>query len=165
MSDDAVEPIEHRAHNSTTRRLPYILGIVALILLGIAPIVIIWFVQLLDAGINDAYAKEGTAEMLISYMQDHNSNWPKNWDDLQPYFHRTNARFCGWSYEYYQSRINIDFQVDPQKLIDLIHQSDSTTFNVIQGKSLISGQHSDGPNMQLRRYFLTLKPSSRIEAP
>lgn len=103
-------------------------------------------------GIDDAYAQWGAADMLIDYMEDHESSWPKSWGDMSPYFTVSNGRVAGWSYAKIQQPIWIDFDSNGQELIDLSLDSDGATFNVI-GAKYSNTVFGVGPNQQIHDYL------------
>jgi hypothetical protein len=105
------------------------------------------------ADFDDAYAKWGTGDMVISYMKDHDDHWPKSWDDLAPYFAQNNVRVGGWSYEKLQSRIVIDFKADPKKLKESATRGGRPTFNVIRARSGTLAWEGREPNQMIYNYL------------
>jgi len=86
--------------------------------------------------IDDAYAQWGAVDMVIDYMEDHDGEWPVDWDSLAPYFARNNGRVSGWSYSKFRSRVFIDFTADAGALRDLATDSSAIAFDVIHARSL-----------------------------
>jgi hypothetical protein len=73
----------------------------------------------LNEEIQDAYAVSWVSNMVISYMKANGNAWPKSWEDLRkPY--ETMAEKVGrpWSFEQLQSRVEVDWKVDPKTLIE-----------------------------------------------
>lgn len=103
--------------------------------------------------IDDAYAQNGAAEMLIGYMQDHDGKWPADWECLEPYFARNNGLVGGWPYSRFQAAVWIDFGADASRLRKLARGSDSIPFDVVHAKSVWSPRFDDGPNGILFRHF------------
>ncbi|MCA9178463.1 MAG: SMI1/KNR4 family protein [Planctomycetales bacterium] len=96
------------------------------------------------------YAPSCAAELVISYMRDHNDSWPPDWNSLQPYF--ATSRFRGWPYGRFQSAVFIDFNADAKALMRLSLESDFLLFNVIRSQSTW-GNFDDYSNSMLYRYF------------
>jgi len=125
-------------------------GIVLAILV---PIALIYAGLKIYEGIDDAYAQWGAADMVVSYMRDHNGTWPPDWHSLKPYFDRSHGRVAGCSYEQFQSRVFIDFGADADHLRKLSSDSDIVPFDVIHATSFWGAQMGDGPNAMLHGYF------------
>ncbi|MCA9048067.1 MAG: hypothetical protein KDA89_05030 [Planctomycetaceae bacterium] len=104
-------------------------------------------------GIDDAYAQWGAAEMVIEYMEDHGGKWPADWNSLRPYFDEGHGHVGGWSYEYFQSRIFIDFTANAERLKRLSTASDSVPFDVIHANSIWGAEFEVGPNEMVYLYF------------
>jgi hypothetical protein len=91
-----------------------------------------------DDAIDDGYALLGATEMLVGYMESHDGRWPRGWSDLRPEFEKTNGRVSGWSYEQFQSRIDIDFGADPAALRSASLASPDVTFEVVHAHGLFA---------------------------
>ena len=103
--------------------------------------------------IDDAYAQWGAADMVMDYMDDHNGQWPSDWESLEPYFAKNNGRVSGWSYSKFQSHVFIDFTANADSLRKLSNNSDTIPFDAIHAYSVWGSQMDDGPNGMLYRYF------------
>ena len=117
-----------------------------------AAVFMIWFFANLDSSINDGYALWGAADMVIDYMDEHEGRWPRNWEDLEPYFRRSNGRVGGWSFEKFQSRVVIDFAADVSELRKASLNS-SAAFRVIRAINWGAAHVGQDPNERLREYF------------
>lgn len=100
-------------------------------------------------GIDDAYAMLGAADMVIVYMEDHDGQWPRGWDDLRPQFEISNGNVPGWSYSKFQDRIVIDFGVDVDDLERRSLQSASADFRVIRPRRDSGVRMGADPNQML----------------
>lgn len=112
-------------------------------------------------GIDNAYAQWGAGEMVVDYMKGHEGRWPKGWEDLRPAFEAGGGRVGGWSFEKYQSRIAIDWSVEPMALEAASAFNDGPSFDVIHPADGIDVKiGSNGANEILYRYFKS-RPSGR----
>ena len=135
-----------------------IIAIVAGVFFCLFLVAAVYFFLTISAGINDAYALWGAADMVIDYMETHDGHWPRSWDDLRPQFEAGGSGVGGWSFEKYQDRITIDFNADPNELRRLSLDSPEASFRVIWANSLNARLGSethigDGPNQMLCDYF------------
>lgn len=100
-----------------------------------------WRFWHLIAHIDDAYAQWGAGEMVVHFMEKHDGNWPRSWEDLRPAFEVSGGRVRGWSFAEFQNRIWIDFNASPELLnlatnpngiprFDVIHPSDATRVQI-----------------------------------
>jgi hypothetical protein len=119
--------------------------VIPLALVALIVVNVIW-------GIDDAYAKWGAADMVIDYMRTHEGRWPPNWEALRHEFDEGGGRVGDWSFEHYQSRLNIDFDADPAALRRQSLEADCPTFNVISARWTML-DWGGGPNEILYRYF------------
>ena len=103
--------------------------------------------------IDDAYAEWGASEMVIDYMQDHDGEWPTDWNSLKPYFGDTNGRVNGDSFLRFQARVYIDFRANSEELRQLAIASDEIPFDVIHATSMWAARMDGGPNGILYRHF------------
>jgi hypothetical protein len=114
---------------------------------------IVWRLVSLE-WVDDAYALWGAGDMVVSYMGDHDGRWPKGWADLRPYFDAGGGRIGGWSFERYQTRIMIRWDVDPATLEAAAKTNPRSTFRVISASNLLAGSIAGNePNEILYRYL------------
>lgn len=78
----------------------------------------------------------------------------KGWADLRPYFNAGEGRVGGWSFEEYQGRVAIRWDVDPAKLELAAKQNPRPTFPIISASSPFSGMIAEHePNEIVYRYL------------
>jgi hypothetical protein len=134
-------------------RLSTLLAIVASLAIAMVVVPAVWRFVSLD-WVDDAYAVWGAADMVVNYMEDHDGRWPKGWGDIKPYFDAGGGRVGGWSFEEYQRRVAIRWDVDPAVLEAASKASPGPTFQVIsarQGAADAMGGRE--PNEIIYRYF------------
>lgn len=134
-------------------RLSTLLAIVASLAIAMAVVPAVWRLVSLD-WLNDAYALWGAGEMVVNYMDHHEGRWPKGWNDLKPYFDAGGGRVGGWSFEEYQRRVAIRWDIDPAVLEAASKANPRPTFRVIwatQGSADAIGDRD--PNEILYHYF------------
>ena len=104
--------------------------------------------------VDDAYVLWGAGEMVVDYMKDHDSHWPRGWEDLKPYFEAGGGRVGGWSFEEYQRHVSIKWDVDPAELRAESRETPRPTFRVIVPREWLAGTWGGHePNEILYRYF------------
>ena len=96
-------------------RLRTLMAVVAILAVAMISLPVAWRELSLD-WVDDAYALWGAGDMVVDYMEEHNGQWPKGWDDLRPYFAAGHGRVGGWSFEEYQRHVTIRWDVDPSAL-------------------------------------------------
>jgi hypothetical protein len=125
--------------------------VVAAFLLALLPLA--WRVVRFDC-VDDSYALWGAGEMVINYMKDHDDRWPKDWEDLKPYFDAGGSRVGGWSFSEYQRRVTIRWDVDPESLESAAKGNPRPTFKVIYATLPFAGAFEGRePNEILHRYL------------
>jgi hypothetical protein len=138
-------------HERRSRRTLYwVLLIITLLTLLLGGV---YIVVAVNYGVDDGYALWGAAEMVIDYMEIHDGDWPRNWEDLRPQFNASNGNVPGWTFEEYQSRIAIDFNADPDELYRKSLESPHPTFRVIWPKWELLVRVGGDPNQRLYNYF------------
>ena len=107
--------------------------------------------------IDDAYAQWGAENLVIEYMESHEGQWPRSWEDLQPLYTDAKAKVGGWTIEKFRGRIGIDFEADAGELRRLSIETDSKAgsipFHVIWPRWTFSGGMGGGPDERLYWYF------------
>lgn len=98
-----------------------IITVVAAVAIGAA-----WFVTAANRLYRDAYAGWEAAEVIIDYMEAHDGRWPRSWDDLAG----AKQRWLG--IEEVQRRVDVDFEVDPQVLLQSATSGDTPPFRVVR---------------------------------
>jgi len=63
--------------------------------------------------IRDAYCLDWASASVVQYMEDHQGRYPRSRDDLQEAFDKVTAQDRSFSFEEVQSRVFVDFTVDP----------------------------------------------------
>jgi hypothetical protein len=91
--------------------------------------------------------------MVIAYMEAHDGEWPRSWDDLRPQFDAGNGNVPGRTFREFQSRIRIDFDADPDQLYRKSVESPRASFRVIWPKWELFVRVGDDPNQRLCNYF------------
>ncbi|HEY0984192.1 hypothetical protein [Schlesneria sp.] len=99
---------------------------------------------------DDEFAQWGAADMVTLYMDNHNGEWPRSWDDLREFYDDGRSRIGGWSFEKYQSRVFIDFAVTAKELQELSFRPGPVGFNVIHARLTYTVYN---PNETIRQYF------------
>lgn len=72
-----------------------VLGATAILIV----LVLTYFVGTTGMVVDDAYAQWGAETLVIEYMESHDGQWPRSWDDLRPLYSDTKARVGSWSFE------------------------------------------------------------------
>ena len=69
--------------------------------------------------IRNGYSQWWVADMVVLHLDANNNEWPKNWDDLRDDFQTcvTNARGQPWEFQELRSRVEIDWDANPNDLI------------------------------------------------
>lgn len=116
-------------------------------------LLVIAFVLRIDSAIDDAYAQWGAVDHVIEYMETHDGQWPKGWEDLRPLYETKGGRCGGWTFEDYKSRLVIDFDADADQLRKLAVKSEAVPFDVIGARWSFAATMGDGPNSMLYWYF------------
>jgi hypothetical protein len=125
--------------------------VVIAVLLWLLPI--LWYLVSLD-WIDDEYAQWGAGKMVIHYLKDHKDHWPREWNDLKPYFDAGEGMAGGWSFAKYQSRVNIDWSIDVEDLEKRAIASFTPTFQVISVRGpMNSSMGGREPNEMVHRYL------------
>ncbi len=129
--------------------------LVATSLVGLlAGLYVAWVVfHLFAFGIDNAYAQWGAADMVIGYMEKHDGQWPRSWEELRPAFDAGGGRVGGWSFEKYCSRVWIDWDADPKTLEAAAIRCDKPCFDVIHPADRIDVRIGGGSNAILHAYF------------
>lgn len=127
--------------------------LIATTLISLIVVCVSWYFRVIHYGIDDGYAQWGAAEMVMAYMDDHDGEWPPNWESLRPQFDAGRSGVGGWSFEKYKSRIWIDFDADPVDLRRQSLKSNKPTFNVIRATHSTGVYVGDDPNSMLWSYF------------
>jgi hypothetical protein len=134
-------------------RLKSPLAIVPILAIAMAVLPTVWKTLSLD-WVDDAYALWGSGDMVVNHMEDHEGRWPRGWDDLRPYFDAGGGRVGGWSFDEYQRRVAIKWDVDPAALKAAARKSAVPTFRVITPRDGLGGTiGGHEPNDMLYRYF------------
>lgn len=111
---------------------------------------------LATSNVGGAYAQNQTADMAISYMKNHQGNWPASWRDLEPFFNENDGRAHELDFEKIKALVFIDFNANIDEL-KRTAELDKVPFNLIYGRSYWSWQLEGGPNDKLNRYFVSRK--------
>jgi hypothetical protein len=104
--------------------------IVAICAVAMVVVPIVWRVVTLE-WVDDAYVLWGAGEMVVDYMENHDGQWPRGWDDLRSYFEAGGGRVGGWSFEKYQEHVSIRWDVDVAALLATAKASSRPPFRVI----------------------------------
>jgi hypothetical protein len=143
--------------------------IACLVCLGVAVAVgAAAFVRAVLDAPRQAYAVWWTADLVIAYMERHNGAWPRSWEDLRPLTElpsevtesteRDGSRIVEFrpqaSIEELQSLVEIDWNVNPEELLNSPRPEAGSPFRVIylrNGKS----RHYEGrePNQMILDYL------------
>jgi hypothetical protein len=63
--------------------------------------------------VRDAYCLDWASVAIVQYLDDNESRYPSDWNDLKPAFAKATAHDQSFSFEEVQSRVIVDFTVDP----------------------------------------------------
>lgn len=132
------------------------------VLLGLAVAGKLTWDATFDSSIDSAYAQWEAGDVLINYLETHDDQWPRSWDDLEPHYDPDHSMVAGWSFAELRAAIRIDFDADVDALKAASLASDQVTFDVIGGSSFFAAQFEGGPNQVVHAYFrrgLPLAPS------
>jgi hypothetical protein len=115
----------------------------------------VYLLRRTETTINDAYAVEWAADMVIEYMKSHDGAWPRSWDDLrEPY--KACAQRVGepWTFEQLRDRVDVNWDVDPVRLANAPDIGAEPPFVVIWLRSG-SGSHWEAhePNRKILDYL------------
>lgn len=116
-------------------------------------LLLIAFILRIDSAINDAYAQWGAVDHVIEYMETHDGQWPKSWEDLRPLYETKGSRCGGWTFDDYKRRLVIDFDANADQLRQLSTESETVPFDVIGAQWPFAATIGDGPNSMLYWYF------------
>ncbi len=108
----------------------------------------------LEYGIDNAYAQWGAGSLVTDFMEKHDGEWPKQWEDLRPAYEAGKGQVGGWSFEKFQSRVQIDWSANPKQLLEESVSHDVPTFDVIGPADGIEVRwEGAGGDQILHRYF------------
>jgi hypothetical protein len=114
----------------------------------------------IDSTTRDAYAVWWVADMVIEYMETHNGEWPRGWDDLhEPY--ETCVRRSGrpWTFDQLRNRVDVDWAADPARLVVATDNGTGPPFQVVWLRSGRSTHwQSREPNRMILDYLHAQKP-------
>jgi len=68
--------------------------------------------------IRDAYCLDWASAAIVQYMDDHDGQYPKDWQELRKCYDKVTSRDHSFSFEEMQSRVFVDFGVETQKPYD-----------------------------------------------
>lgn len=124
--------------------------IIAAILVGAGVLLVAWFVLVVLPAqremIRNAYCLDWASAAVVRYMDDHDGRYPRNWNDLREPFAKVSDG--SFSFEEVQSRVAIDFNVNPQGTYD-------PSFEFVQDISGSGGRWgSPDPNERIRRRIM-----------
>jgi hypothetical protein len=98
-----------------TARIALLLGVAVGI--GVAILCVLRIERRVHAAM-DPYAVDWAARMVIMYMEEHDGQWPEEWEDLRDqYGTLVHALSSVHSFEELQFRVAIDFTFDPRKYV------------------------------------------------
>src|SRR6478672_4920247 len=63
--------------------------------------------------VRNAYCLDWASAAVVQYMEDHEGRYPRNWDQLKEAFDKVTSADHSFSFEEVQSRVSVDFSVDP----------------------------------------------------
>lgn len=107
--------------------------------------------------VDDVYAGEWAATMIIQHMEDHDGQWPDDWDDMEAAYHRIveQERVLPFPLDDMKSRIVVEFDVDPAELVTRVDPpGDEGPFEVV-AHTTGESRHWRGknPNSEILRYL------------
>ena len=115
--------------------------------------------------VDDAYAGEWAATMIIQHQETSDGRWPENWDDLEAAYEQIleQERVIPFPMDDLKQRVEIDFDADPAELVTMPDPpGDAPPFEVIRHTS---GDHrywrGKNPNSEVLRYLLQRQEQGR----
>jgi hypothetical protein len=80
----------------------------------------------------NCYAVWWVADMATEFMATHNDAWPSGWDDLrEPYETLTKRSGRPWTFDELRSRVNVDWDADPEILAEALPTDKEPPIRVI----------------------------------
>jgi hypothetical protein len=87
--------------------------------------------QSVMTAVRNSYAIDWVASTVIDYMEIHDDTWPSGWEDLRESYHNVAKQASDprppdypWSFDELQSRVEIDWKVDPKVLATAQRKTD-----------------------------------------
>lgn len=138
------------------RPMQFSLRALLLVVAGCAVVLSIYFsavslIRYVEDKVSDAYAVEWVVTVVIDHMETHDGAWPQNWDDLRAAYSRYGNP---WDFDDLRSRVCVDFDADPEKLVLAEPRPDGPPFRVVY---LCRGGDTHGvggePNQRILDYL------------
>jgi hypothetical protein len=86
----------------------------------------------IDQAIRNAYACSWVAQMVVEHMKGNSGRWPSSWDDLRDDYQTCVTRSGQpWSFAELSRRVDVDWQADPDHLLNDSKGVDHAGFRVI----------------------------------
>lgn len=79
---------------------------------GMVGIVVYSFYITVSVTVPNAYAVWVTAELIIQHMETHDGDWPRGWDDIQPYYIPGTTIESPSGFDNLKRRVEVDWTVD-----------------------------------------------------
>jgi hypothetical protein len=105
--------------------------------------------------ITDGHLERNAVELLTLYMEDHEGDWPDNWESLEPQF-KVVFGFGPSADQFIEdckNRIAIDFSANADALRQQARTNDKPTFRVVYAKYTNAIPPTGDPNYILYMYF------------
>ena len=91
-----------------------------------------YFLYRVYEGVPNAYAVWWVADMVIEHMEANGGRWPSGWDDLaDDYETCTEKAGRPWTFEDLRSRVDVDWDADPNVLSQVKDSGQEKPFRVI----------------------------------
>lgn len=108
------------------------IGIVATVLFVATAGVVYVVYQSAMTAVHNSYAVWWVADVVIEHMETHDGAWPKGRNDLrESYASLTKKRHHPGTFEELESRVDVDWSANPEKLAQAVPTPDTPPFRVI----------------------------------
>ncbi len=95
----------------------------------------------IDEVIRDAYVQWSVADVIITYLDMNDGQWPRGWDDLEePY----EIKGRPWTFEELRKRVDIDFTANPEELTAAELKDGKPPFKVVFLRNGAEGHNWEG---------------------
>ncbi len=112
------------------------IAIVIVVILGVSSFISVML--LFSDRVDDVYAGEWAASMIVQHIETHDGQWPQDWEDLETAYVEIAARerVIPFELEDLKNRIEVDFTADPAELVKASDPpGDDGPFEVVWHKS------------------------------
>src|SRR5690606_36269821 len=105
--------------------------------------------------IRDAYAGLQLSAMLVEYMKANDDQWPRDWEDLRPYYavalENGGSDYC--TFDQIRACMWVDFSVDPSRIRDALNDSEEPSDRFISPRNGPTDWGGWQPNRAILRHI------------